>query len=430
MEWKQVIVQRAREFFGNRLNEVVRFIRQDRQYLLGMEEPEHFRAVIRRVVSEGAPSVAESTEVALAEETAFGRGAGEPDLEHQRATCAQLLETGGNALAQIVATSQPELTKTEQVGLEFVLLLYGRPALLIRQGRLVSTAPFWNELAEHREGIELAQRGVGRIELMGHPEYDWAGTGFLVNDTCLMTTKQTAEIFAQQTNAGTWQFRQGISGWMDYRSLYRPGTMAGYRIRQILGVHDQWDLALLEVEPPHRTADAPIPLYLAAQAPTNLEGRSVYLVGYPERDQRRNEPEVIARIFRDVYNVKRVQPGTIRGMTTSGECQMLQHDCAMLGRMRGACLLDMETHQVLGLHLAGRYLETGCAIPLWQLRNDPLLTRCGVNFAGTTAGSDFKIELTRKFERLLNSRFWADTQAAINNLYQRAFGTEETAKGK
>lgn len=24
----------------------------------------------------------------------------------------------------------------------------------------------------------MAQRGVGRIELFGHPEYDWAGTGF------------------------------------------------------------------------------------------------------------------------------------------------------------------------------------------------------------------------------------------------------------
>jgi hypothetical protein len=34
--------------------------------------------------------------------------------------------------------------------------------------------------------------------------------------------------------------------------------------------------------------------------------------------------------------------------------------------------LDLETHQLLGLQLTSRYLETGIAVPLWVLRDDPL----------------------------------------------------------
>jgi hypothetical protein len=188
----------------------------------------------------------------------------------------------------------------------------------------------------------------------------------------------------------------------------------------VLGIHDRCDLALLEVEPPHRTADAPIPLTVAAQAPPKLDGRPVYLVGYPVRDPRRNEPESIARIFRDVYNVKRVMPGMLRGTTQANDLHLLPHDCAMLGHCEGACLLDLETHQVLGIHLSGRYLETGTALPLWQLRDDPLVKQAGVRFADATE-QDPK-EFLGKVERLAGSRFWADTRAAINRMYQRAFG--------
>ena len=102
----------------------------------------------------------------------------------------------------------------------------------------------------------MAQRGVGRIELFGHPEYDWAGTGFLVNETTLMTTRRTAEIFIE--NRGEqWQFRPGITAWMDYRSPYQCVSSAGYRVRGVFGVHSRYDLALLEVERPQMNGTSP-----------------------------------------------------------------------------------------------------------------------------------------------------------------------------
>jgi hypothetical protein len=305
------------------------------------------------------------------------------------------------------------------LGLECALLLYGRPAILIRGDRLASVPPFWNLLEDQREDIEMAQRGVGRIELLGHPEYDWAGTGFLVNETSLLTTRRALDLFAEN-RGGVWNFRPGITAWMNYGTLYQQAASAGYRVRGVYGVLDAYDLALLEVEPPQQRRLAPMALAVAGQAPPRLEGRPVYLLGYPVRDARRNEPEAIARIFRDVFNVKRVQPGLIRGTIQFGSIQFLQTDCAPLGQTAGSPILDLETHQVLGLQLTGRYLEPGTAVPLWVLRDDPLFRRAGVNFAEATV--DELRTTTDQLERLARSRYWSEVRATIASLYQRAFG--------
>jgi hypothetical protein len=298
-------------------------------------------------------------------------------------------------------------------------LLYARPAVLVSDNQLASAPPFWNVLEDQREDLEMAQRGVGRIELLGHPEYDWAGTAFLVNDDVLMTTRRTAELFIEHKN-DAWQFRPGITAWMDYRSPYQCVASAGYRVRGVIGVHDRYDLALLEVERPQINGAMPAPLALSALPPAQTDNRPVYLIGYPVRDARRNEPEAIARIFRDVYNVKRVQPGLLRGTLTFHEIQLLRHDCAPLGQTSGCPLLDLETHQVIGLQTTGRYLETSTAVPLYLLREDPLLRRANVTFAEATLLD--RQSVAEQLERLSRTRFWNEARGSITTLYQKAFG--------
>jgi Trypsin-like peptidase domain len=421
MDRKQLVVERTRAIFGERLDDVIHMVRQDRQDLRGWQEPAHVRAVLRRrTIRVGDHSFDDNNNVAVAENT-FGKNAGEPDPGQQRECLGVILETGAAALEKVARENSPDLNNQERLGLECVLLIYGRPSLEVNQDRLTNAPPFWNVLEDQREDIEMAQRGVGRIELFGHPEYDWAGTAFLVNETTLMTTRRVAEIFLENRNE-QYQFRPGITAWMDYTSEYQSVASAGYRVRTVLGIHSSYDLALLEVEPPQRPAQhSPTPLALAAQPPAHPEGRPVYLVGYPVRDARRNDPEPIARIFRDLYNVKRVQPGVLRGFLQFREVQLLQHDCAPLGQSSGSCLVDLETQQVLGVHLTSRYLEPGVAIPLWVLRDDPLLQRCGVTFAQATA-EDLR-HTTEQIERLARSRYWTDIRGTIATFYQRAFGT-------
>src|SRR5262245_46672800 len=178
MDRRQLIAQRSREVFADRLDDVLHMVRQDRQEMRGWQEPAHVRAVARRAMQEGGGAAESFTMTTL--DLEFGRTAGEPDRGQQREAMGLLLEAGAAALEKVARNTVNELSTEELLGLECVLLVYGRPAVGFSNNRLESVPPFWNILEDQREDVELVQRGVGRIELLGHPENDWAGTGFLV----------------------------------------------------------------------------------------------------------------------------------------------------------------------------------------------------------------------------------------------------------
>jgi hypothetical protein len=280
-------------------------------------------------------------------------------------------------------------------------------------------SPGWPELEKRRAAVESAQRGVGRIELLGHPEFDWAGTGILVSEQCLLTTRRTAEVFAEGSGAG-WRFRPGITPWMEFGTAERRAASAGCQVRGIVGVHDRYDLAVMEVEPPEAIADAPAPLVVSSDPPRGIDGRPVYLVGYPVRDGRRGDPDILRPALENACDGKRVLPGFLRGCTEFGDVRLVRHDCGLLGSVAGACLLDLETHQVLGIHLAGRYLHDATAIPLWQLRDDPLLASAGVTFVD--AESPEVAAVTGQVRRLSRSSYWDEVRAAVAEIHGRAYG--------
>jgi S1-C subfamily serine protease len=152
-----------------------------------------------------------------------------------------------------------------------------------------------------------------------------------------------------------------------------------FDITGVIGIHDEHDVALLSVA--ERSADGrslPEPLAVAASAPRDLAGRDVYVVGYPAWDTSRSEPDALQRIFMDVYNVKRLQPG--QSVAYSTTFSALQHDCSTLGGNSGSPVVDLETHQVVGLHFSGRYGSANYAVPLWTLSGDDLLRQGDVNF--------------------------------------------------
>src|SRR5437879_3155183 len=101
MDRRQMLVQRVREFLGERVDDVLHMVRQDRQELRGWQEPAHVRAVVRRTVREegGTTSMpAEPAERAVLAEREVGRTAGEPDRGQQREATGQLLEAGASGL--------------------------------------------------------------------------------------------------------------------------------------------------------------------------------------------------------------------------------------------------------------------------------------------------------------------------------------------
>src|SRR5947209_4777983 len=153
MDRRQLVTQRVREFFGERVEDVLHMVRQDRQELRGWEEPAHLRAVVRRSVREQGGGDVETTAVATAarqdpQNTELGRAAGEPDRGQQREAIGQLLEVAGNALEKVARQAANDLSPEETFGLEFALLLYGRPAVLVDDGNLATVPALWNILED------------------------------------------------------------------------------------------------------------------------------------------------------------------------------------------------------------------------------------------------------------------------------------------
>ena len=275
MDRKQQLSQRVREYFGERIDDVIEMVRQDRQDMRSWQEPAHVRGMMRsaRRLEGGEDRGGNTLTENATGDPDLGPALGEPDAGRRREMTAQLLELGVGGLQKAMRGPGNDLTAQETLGLEAVLLLYGRPAVLVTGEGLESPPPFWNQLEDLREEVELTQRGVGRIELLGHPEYDWAGTGFLVSDNVLMTTRRIAELFTERREGGGWQFRPGISAWMNYRPDFQDLSAANYRVRAVIGIHDRQDLALFEVERPQANGASPVPLSLAAQPPERRDGQ-------------------------------------------------------------------------------------------------------------------------------------------------------------
>lgn len=287
----------------------------------------------------------------------------------------RLLAKGRSGLEKLRRGRESTLTREERQGLEAIVALQGRPAILIQEGHFLEPPAYWKGLLEpKRRQIEEAIPGVGRIDVKGHRDLDWVGTGFLTAEDVVLTNAHVVREFATHSRR-QWQFIPGLTTEVDYGRELGNEKADAVPVKTVLGIHPRHDLALLRLEPSARTAP---PLAIGRSAPKLEERRKVYVIGHPAWDGRRNDPEPMRRIFADVFNLKRVQPG--EAFAAPGEHGLFHHDCSTLGGNSGSCVVDLETGRVIGLHAGGHYLRHNWAIALWALARDPLLKRAGVRF--------------------------------------------------
>jgi hypothetical protein len=302
----------------------------------------------------------------------------DPVVEAARRQRERVVGDGIDGLAKIADGRESDLDDDELFGLEAIVLLEGRPAILIQDGDFMPPPHEWSRLTERREPIREVIARSGRVDVSGHVSLDWLGTAFLVGPATLMTNRHVAREFCSRDGDG-WTFRPGMTTRIDFLEELGSTAALEFEITETIGIHDQHDLALLRVEIASSDGQAlPDPLPVAATEPPDLFAREVYVVGYPAWDSRRNEPEPIRRLFTDVYNVKRLQPGRAVGYSTAYSA--VEHDCSTLGGNSGSPVVDLETHQVIGLHFGGRYGVGNYAVPLWMLADDPLLRQGELNF--------------------------------------------------
>lgn len=293
----------------------------------------------------------------------------------------RVLEAGARGLEKLAAGRDDEIGDDESFGMEAIVLLEGRPAILVRDADFAPQEGDWAVLNAQRAAIRQTLARVGRVDVSGHVSLDWVGTAFLVGADVVMTNRHVALEFTRDGGSAEWTFQPGLGAALDLTREYGALPGAGgsaYAVTEVVGVHRDVDMALLRVAPAPGGPALPTPLAVAADAPADVPGHPVYVVGHPAWDGRRNEPEAMRRIFMDIYNVKRLQPGTANRLLP--ERNVLTHDCSTLGGNSGSPVLDLADHRVLGLHFGGRYGFGNYAVPLWSMLDDPLVRRAELNF--------------------------------------------------
>ena len=285
------------------------------------------------------------------------------------------LRDGGAALDKM-KKGKTDLTPSEQLGLEAIVHLFGRPALLVQDGDFAAPPEEWKHLEGKRAMLKSILPSVGRVDLENHHTFPWCGTAFLVGDGILMTNRHVAAVFSS-LQGKEWKFEPGVKAKVDYREEYQRDKSNEFKIDKVLGVHPQYDLALLSVAMKRGKTKGPAALTLSAKQPKSTRDADVAVIGYPAFDSRNGRTEQID-IFKNIFNVKRLQPGKSTGLKETPK--ILGHDCSTLGGNSGSCVVDLENGNVIGLHFGGQYLKGNVSVPLWTLAKDTFFKKFKVNW--------------------------------------------------
>lgn len=250
---------------------------------------------------------------------------------------------------------------------EAVVLLQGRPSLLIRQNRFeIPKSGTWAKiLSTHREIVETRLPSVGRIEVDDGAGFRHVGTGWVIAEGIIATNRHVAEIFAKKQAKGC-AFLVNFMGAayaarIDFREEYKEKTTAEVNVREVVFMEDAPrnlpDVALLRLVK-HGDLPAPIPLL---QKPPSA-GQDIAVIGYPAFDNRYglDATEAAKAIFGTIYDVKRLSPGCVMG--EKGKYWYFEHDATTLGGNSGSVVLDIATGYAAGMHFQGDFRTANYAI--------------------------------------------------------------------
>ena len=246
---------------------------------------------------------------------------------------------------------------------EAIVLSVGRPSLLIQGGKFEEPQlEIWKRrLDPARDSIQKVIPSVGRVEVFHHPDFEWLGTAWVIDEKVLVTNRHVAEEFAER-RGGRFSFRRNFFGEsmearIDFLEEFQATENFELNIEEILFIAPSGslhpDIALLRVSD---SAELPAPIPLADRDPE--EGQPIGIIGYPARDSRNGASDLV-RIFHDIFDVKRLAPGFV---TSRAPGHVFQHDGSTLGGNSGSPVIDLATGAAVGLHFGGRFRVANFAV--------------------------------------------------------------------
>jgi hypothetical protein len=249
-----------------------------------------------------------------------------------------------------------------------------RPVLTIRDNR--ATTEFLGPDSQvWAERIRVAQPlldrvipAVGRVEVNNNPDFTWVGTGWLLASDIIVTNRHVAREFGRRAGSG-FVFRQGTNGGpmtsrVDFLEEDQRLTSLEYSVNSIIWIAplNEPDIAFLRVRRGSGERPLPPPIALADKVDEN---DFIATIGYPARDPRVPDQDLVRRLFGDVYDKKRLAPGQVIEVGADE----LEHDCSTLGGNSGSALINLRTGEAVGLHFSGLFLEANFAVPAPRMRD-------------------------------------------------------------
>lgn len=290
----------------------------------------------------------------------------------------EMVDAEGAANEGLEVNRPPE----QAIESESIVMRRRRPVLAIRQGAAVlefedaQDVPLWrSRLLGAATILGGVIPSVGRIELIGNPDFSWVGTGWLVHPRFFVTNRHVAEEFARG-EGDRFVMQPGSDGDMAASiDLLQEIGRDDKQVFEVKGVsyieaRPGLDLAFLEVEQIAGTVATPITLSEAAPAKNPF----VATIGYPAFDSRIPEPDLMRRIYGNVFDKKRLAPGAI----TDVDQDRILHNCTTLGGNSGSVVVDLKSGDALGLHFSGSFLRSNFAV-----RADRVKERLDALLAGT-----------------------------------------------
>ncbi|TWU09740.1 DNA/RNA non-specific endonuclease [Allorhodopirellula heiligendammensis] len=331
-----------------------------------------------------------------------GRESLTEDARGQRAHLDNLVardfDTETSALQKLENGDFDDISPRERMYLEAIVEEDGRPVVFVIDDEFDVLPDPWTQLNADpvRSRINALMPSIGRIEDIsgGIPQH--IGTGFVVGPNLMMTNRHVAEAFVRGLGRVRNQlsFVPGIESAIDFRrenELDPNDLSTSVRLTDVVMVHPYWDMALFRIE---GLSPANGGLRLSVQAPEDLVGRNIVVIGYPGRgnDRSRKAVQLERKVYGRVFGVKRLAPGEIevreRIESFDYVVPAMTHDSSTLAGNSGSAIVDVETGEIVGLHFAGITLKANYSVPLFELARDPRVVDAGVNFAGSVPPTD------------------------------------------
>jgi hypothetical protein len=296
---------------------------------------------------------------------------------------AALAKAGEDGLRRLDAEGdRAKLSVAHLIGLEAVIRSDGtRPVAFVRGDSIDTQQPSLQgsewvaDFGDVEANIRHLCKATGRVEDPSQKSLGYQGTAFLVGDGVVMTNRHVLRAITKERNADTGTLKDNIV--IDFgRELGGPqgdrrfpvlsilfrGRAGADEYRQENDLNfDGLDIAVLAIDTSAGTLPDPLPLQRANSVTFAVQGRKVYVVGFPGSTAGLTT-DVFDRVFSGVKAFKRLAPGLI--LEAAGESKVdrdprnwiMTHDASTLGGSSGSPIADMESKRspLLGIHFAGK----------------------------------------------------------------------------